>query len=92
MTQKLSIESTRERQERGIYIFPDQKKYDGVHVDYDQYLDVITKHFSCSDTYDYFVQSRLMKNLDRLYTYYSDEELMKINSEIMPEIQEIRKK
>lgn len=89
MTQKLSIENTLDRQKRGIYIFPHQRKYVLGHCDYDEYLDVITKHFPYSSTDNFFVQCRLMENLDSLYDYYSEEELNRIDSEILPEIQEI---
>lgn len=91
MTQRLSIESTLDRQRKGIYIFPDQKDYELGHVDYDEYLDVIPKHFADNDGYNCFVKSRLMPNLDVLYKYYSEEELEKIDAEIMPEVQAIKK-
>lgn len=92
MTQKLSIESTRERQKKGIYIFPNQKDYNGVHCDYDESVAKISKHFPYAESYNFLVKSRLMDNLDGLYEYYSDEELKQIDSEIMPKIQHTRKK
>ena len=62
-----------------------------VFIDYDEYLDVIPKYFTDDDGYSSFVKSRLMENLDDLYKHYSEEELDKINAEIMPEIQAIQK-
>lgn len=90
MTQKLSIESTMDRQQRGSYIFPRQVSYTGIHIDYDLYLDLITKCFPSEDTS--WIRSRLLPNLDELYTYHSEEELDQIDLEIMPGIQVSRKK
>lgn len=90
MTQMLSINSTLWRQNRGITIFPAQKTYSGMHNDYDEYVGAITSFFNNNR---FLIQCRLLPSLNLLFSYCSQDELNKIDSELLlPDIQSIQKR